>query len=41
MDKRVRMAEVVKELVSQPFSFMGAGDETRYVEEFDRNGTAP
>lgn len=41
MDKRVRMAEVIKELISQPFTLMGAGDEARYVEEFDRNGTAP
>jgi hypothetical protein len=34
------MAEVVEEFVTEAFAFVCAGDKTRDVEEFDRDGAA-
>lgn len=38
MYQRVRVPEVVKKFVAEAFAFVGAGNETRDVEEFDRDG---
>ena len=32
------MPEVVEEFVAEPFAFVGAGNETSDVKEFDRDG---
>jgi hypothetical protein len=40
VDQRVRMAEVVEELISQAFTFVGARDKTRDVQKLNRDGAA-
>jgi hypothetical protein len=34
------MTQIIKELIAQSLSFMRARNKTRYVEEFDGNGSA-